>query len=74
MAQQDAAEQIERIKQRAYEIWEAEGRPDGKNMEHWAQAEGEIAGSIIFPGTVPPAGSHRHIGRRSGEARLLRQA
>ena len=31
------------IKQRAYEIWLAEGRPDGRAEEHWRQAELEYA-------------------------------
>ena len=30
------------IRQRAYEIWEQEGRPDGRQDEHWAQACQEI--------------------------------
>ena len=30
------------IRQRAYEIWEREGRPDGRQDEHWAQARREI--------------------------------
>jgi hypothetical protein len=32
----------ERIRQRAHQIWEAEGRPEGRQAEHWAQAEGEL--------------------------------
>jgi hypothetical protein len=31
-----------RIRKRAYEIWETEGRPHGRNEEHWEQATGEI--------------------------------
>jgi Protein of unknown function (DUF2934) len=27
---------------RAYEIWEANGRPDGESVLHWQQAEREI--------------------------------
>src|SRR5690349_3820536 len=30
------------IRQRAYEIWEREGRPDGRHDEHWAMARQEI--------------------------------
>ncbi len=30
------------IRNRAYEIWEAEGRPDGKAEQHWMQALAEI--------------------------------
>jgi hypothetical protein len=33
----------EQIQQRAYEIWERDGRPEGKREEHWAQACQEIA-------------------------------
>jgi hypothetical protein len=33
------------IEQRAYRIWEEEGRPDGKAAEHWRRAEEELTGS-----------------------------
>jgi Protein of unknown function (DUF2934) len=26
------------IKNRAYAIWEAEGRPEGRHLDHWRQA------------------------------------
>ena len=29
----------EKILKKAYEIWEAEGRPHGQDMEHWLRAE-----------------------------------
>jgi hypothetical protein len=32
-----------KIRERAYMIWEAEGRPDGKDAEHWLRAEAEIS-------------------------------
>jgi hypothetical protein len=35
----------DRIRQRAYEIWEQEGRPHGEDMKHWLQAFEEIAAS-----------------------------
>ena len=31
-----------RIRERAYQIWEREGRPDGKHLEHWRRAEQEV--------------------------------
>ena len=34
----------EAIRQRAYEIWEAEGRPEGREEAHWAAAERELVG------------------------------
>lgn len=30
------------ISKRAREIWEREGRPEGRDMEHWLQAEAEL--------------------------------
>jgi hypothetical protein len=33
----------QRIRERAYQIWEEAGRPEGKAAEHWRQAEAEVA-------------------------------
>ena len=35
----------ERVQQRAYEMWESEGRPAGREHDHWLRAEREIAGT-----------------------------
>ena len=32
----------ERIQRRAYELWETEGRPEGRQHAHWHQAELEV--------------------------------
>jgi hypothetical protein len=32
-----------RVRERAYAIWEREGRPQGREAEHWLEAEREIA-------------------------------
>lgn len=34
---------IERIRERAYFIWENSGRPQGQDLEHWLMAEMEIS-------------------------------
>jgi len=31
-----------RVRERAYAIWEREGRPEGGAEQHWAQAEAEL--------------------------------
>ena len=31
------------VRERAYEIWEREGRPDGHHETHWKQALAELA-------------------------------
>ena len=36
----------ERIRQRAYEIWESEGQPRGRNLTHWLRAEAEIRDAL----------------------------
>jgi len=30
------------IRERSYFIWEREGRPEGRNVEHWLLAESEV--------------------------------
>ena len=35
-------EDLRRIQQRAYQIWEQEGRPEGRAVEHWRQAEQQL--------------------------------
>jgi Protein of unknown function (DUF2934) len=32
----------QRVRERAYDIWQNTGRPEGKSVEHWLQAEAEI--------------------------------
>lgn len=32
----------ERIRQRALEIWEAEGRPEGREYSHWLRARAAL--------------------------------
>ena len=35
-----------RVRDRAHQLWENAGRPDGKEMDHWKQAEDEILAEI----------------------------
>ena len=37
------AEKEQRIRARAYEIWLEEGRPDGRENDHWRRAEAQIS-------------------------------
>lgn len=34
----------EKIRERAYELWEQSGKTDGSEMDFWLQAEREIGG------------------------------
>jgi hypothetical protein len=51
-------EKEERTRLRAHEIWEREGRPEGKEAEHWERASREIESE--------EAGGNQHEGGRSG--------
>jgi hypothetical protein len=43
------------IRERAYTIWEQHGRPEGRTLEHWSQAEAEIgAEQMIFAAMEKP--------------------
>ncbi|MEA3536467.1 DUF2934 domain-containing protein [Rhizobium sp. CC-YZS058] len=35
----------DRIRKRAHEIWEEEGRPEGRHSEHWEQAVRDVTGA-----------------------------
>ena len=53
-----------KIRDRAYAIWEREGRPQGRESEHWRQAEREVDDA---PGAA--AGEAGTAGKGSGSAR-----
>lgn len=35
----------EEVEHRAYEIWESEGRPEGREVDHWLAAERQLLGA-----------------------------
>ena len=43
----------ERIRQRAYAIWQSEGHGNGREEEHWHRAEREIAAEEAAPNKAP---------------------
>ncbi len=56
----------QRVRERAYQLWEQAGRPDGRHDEFWHQARGEVAPEDVkvdvamedtFPASDPPAHS-----------------
>lgn len=45
------------IAKRAYRIWEGEGRPAGKDLDHWLRAEAELhaeSRNSVAPGPSKP--------------------
>jgi hypothetical protein len=51
------------IRERAYAIWEQEGRPNGKDLDHWLHAEAEI-GSCREYGTEQMRQDTHRVRRR----------
>ena len=58
------SETHKRIETRAYQLWEAAGRPDGAAEKYWLEAEAELEGEMHSGGGIPvtdeleaPAGS-----------------
>ncbi len=42
-AASDLVDREARIKRRAYEMWDHDGRPDGKHHDYWINAEAELS-------------------------------
>ena len=58
--QENAAESEHRIRERAYHLWDADGRPEGRAEEYWERAkeamndeEGVEETSSVAPRKVP---------------------
>ena len=59
----------EKIRERAHQIWEQEGRPDGLEQEHWERASREVDAEEGNDGNAPSTTFTAPTGTRSpGEA------
>ncbi|HEY0835645.1 MAG TPA: DUF2934 domain-containing protein [Azospirillum sp.] len=68
------------IRERAYAIWEREGRPEGRHGEHWEQACRELSAEATVGGATPdtnppgpdagvqnpPSASEQHLREAAG--------
>lgn len=54
------------IAQRAYEIWEREGRPEGRAFDHWLAAEAELRPTATVSRATSPAAVATKPQRRTG--------
>lgn len=43
----------DQVKNRAYAMWEADGRPEGQDQQYWFKAVAELAGAAAA--TIKPA-------------------
>lgn len=75
----------DRIAQRAFELWQRDGCPEGKSMEHWLAAERELNSgktSAPMPSQIrpdipptripPPQRENRRTATRASERLLAR--
>ena len=44
----------DRVRDRAYALWEKDGRPDGRSDEYWQQARSEVDAEEAEPGNESP--------------------
>ena len=42
----DDTVRLNRVRERAYQIWAETGFPDGQSVEHWVQAEREVTAGV----------------------------
>ncbi|WP_207479008.1 DUF2934 domain-containing protein [Arenibaculum pallidiluteum] len=54
MREEDRERLEERIRERAYRIWDREGRPEGRERDHWELAREEIAIEDNIKDTLEP--------------------
>jgi len=72
-APNDLSAQVDRIRRRAYEIWEHEGSPAGRHEDHWLQAEREIShGNDVIEGDdLPRLDTLREAARQHTDAFIV---
>lgn len=78
----DAATRSDEIAIRAYLIWEKEGRPAGRDFDHWLQAEAQLRSiapppqeeTIVLrtPANAAPPQPRRKVARKSGNGQQPR--
>ncbi len=61
------------IRERAYHIWEREGRPHGRDFEHWVQAQVELDAEATKQG-APEAATSRSAAPQAAAQKASRPA
>jgi hypothetical protein len=56
------------VAERAYHIWEADGRPEGAALDHWLRAEAELAGKAPKRRAAKKAGGSKAKAASSKQA------
>ncbi len=58
---------LQAIQERSYEIWEREGRPHGRDLEHWRLAETELVSEVVA--VVAPKAKKAPAARKPARAK-----
>jgi hypothetical protein len=59
----------DRIRKRAYELWESDGSPEGRADDYWSRAQAQIEAEGETGDSQPPAAADQSgKGRRAAEA------
>ena len=53
----------DKIRRRAYEIWEEEGRPADREQDHWLRAKEDLFGMSVGTSADRPSGAGVDLGR-----------
>jgi hypothetical protein len=70
----DLAHREVSIRERAYAIWEEEGRPDGREWDHWERASREVMNRAILSTNTATADKAASVGTaRKGTRARARQ-
>jgi len=64
----------EKIRKRAYELWQQEGQPDGRPDDHWYQAEREIDQGVgeIEGDDIPNLAALREASRQHADTYVVK--
>lgn len=58
----------DQVRRRAYQLWEADGGPQGQDQQYWFQALAELAAAAAQPTVVPTATPPRKRAPRTKKA------
>jgi hypothetical protein len=63
-----------KIRQRAYEMWDGESRPDGLAERHWLEAERELTEEAENAATEAAPGQETGVEKRTDAAKTVATA
>jgi hypothetical protein len=55
----------QRVRDRAYALWESEGRPLGRDAEHWRMSEEATRAEITLPASRKPPSAKKGARKRA---------